>query len=83
MQRESDSRMLSTSKGKRNMKRFKSPNSVTLTITREFVAGTLKGLRHTGTMGHIDIAHAARWVRGIRKNSRLGKLDYRLVAVNH
>lgn len=65
------------------MKHFKSPYRVILTITREFIAGTLKELRHTGTMAHVDIAHAASWVRGIRKNSRAGKVDYRLVSVSH
>jgi len=49
---------------------------VTLFFKRVHTKGILKGIQTRDQITHVDRKHAAHWVRGIRRNSRLGRLDY-------
>jgi len=41
----------------------------------------LEGMTTHDRIRHVDRWHAAQWVKGVRRNSRLGRLDYRLTAI--
>lgn len=50
-------------------------------FTREFTAGPLIGIKAPDKINHVDRWHAAQWLKGIRRNVRAGRLEYRLIAV--
>jgi len=52
-----------------------------LLFTRKHVSGLLKGIVTHDKIRHVDRWHAAQWVKGIRRNSRRGNLDYKLIAI--
>lgn len=54
---------------------------MTLEFTRFFTSGTLAGLTHDDSLTFVDRGRAAAWVRGIRRNSRAGQLNYRLTRI--
>lgn len=62
--------------------RFKHLYPLTVIFTRRFNRGPLSGLLHRDCIPMIDRAMAARWIRGIRRNSRLGQLDYSIFDVS-
>lgn len=54
---------------------------VALAYNRVFVTGPLKGIVMRDTTRFVNRQRAAQWVRGIRRNSRLGLLDYKLLSI--
>jgi hypothetical protein len=55
--------------------------SIKVGFVREFTRGFLTGIKHADEITMIDRWHAAQWLKGVRRNSRCGKLDYRVVLV--
>lgn len=55
---------------------------VTIVFSRLFVRGILEGIQHWDKITFVDRWHAAQWVRGIRRNTRRGVLDYRLMSIH-
>ncbi len=60
---------------------MKTNSQLTLLFTRIFTSGLLEGIKHHDRIRFVDRWHAAQWVRGIRRNTRRGVLDYKLTAV--
>ncbi len=54
--------------------------NVILCFTRRHF-GMLEGLFTHAIIRHVDRWHAAQWLKGIRRNTRLGRLEYAIVAV--
>jgi hypothetical protein len=54
---------------------------VALVVRKAFERGILKGIAFNDTVRFISRERAASWVRGVRRNYRAGKLEYRLVRV--
>jgi len=55
---------------------------MTLLFTRLFLPGTLlEGIKYHDRIRFVSRDRAAAWVRGIRRNTRRGVLDYKLVAI--
>ena len=52
-----------------------------LLFTRQHTAGLLAGIKTHDAIRHVDRWHAAQWVKGIRRNSRRGVLEYKLVVI--
>jgi hypothetical protein len=50
---------------------------------RKFTTGILAGLTHKDKIIHIDRWHAAHWIKGIRRNSNNGILEYKLSSVKN
>lgn len=50
----------------------------TVFFTRTFTAGPLAGLTVPDKITHPDRRHAADWLKGVRQNSRAGRLEYRV-----
>jgi len=49
---------------------------VAVSFTRRFHAGCMNGVSASDVLRFVDRQSAARWVRGIRSNSRSGALTY-------
>ncbi len=54
---------------------------ITLVFVREFIRGTLKGILAPDKITFVDRWHCAQWIKGIRRNSRKGVLEYKLKRV--
>lgn len=54
---------------------------VILLFSRKHVRGLLEGITTHDKIRHVDRWHAAQWVKGIRRNTRKGVLDYKLTAI--
>jgi hypothetical protein len=54
---------------------------ILLLFTRTHVSGLLAGITTHDRIRHVDRWHAAQWVKGVRRNSKRGRLDYKLSAI--
>lgn len=54
---------------------------ITLVFVRKFTNGILKGILAPDKINFVDRWHCAQWVKGIRRNTRKGVLDYKLQKV--
>lgn len=57
-------------------------NKITLGFVRKFTSGTLNGMIHPDKITFVDRWHCAQWIKGIRRNSRNGSIDYKLIMVS-
>jgi hypothetical protein len=62
-----------------NTTTMKSAYPYTLTFTREFTTGTLKGLTHDDTIGFCRAQHADEWVASVNAANAKGKVDYKVI----
>lgn len=53
----------------------------TIAFTRNFIRGTFNGMGLTDSIAFVSREAAAKWIRGIRANSRAGKLDYSISGI--
>lgn len=42
----------------------------TLYFTKQFAAGSLKGLQHTSKLSFVSVERAMDWVKGVKKHSK-------------
>lgn len=54
---------------------------ILLLFSRKHVRGLLEGITTHDRIRHVDRWHAAQWVKGVRRNTRRGRLDYKLTAI--
>ena len=53
----------------------------TITFTRNFTRGPFNGMGLTDAIAFVSREAAAKWIRGIRANSRAGKLNYSISGI--
>jgi hypothetical protein len=52
-------------------------SAVSIFFERLHTSGPLHGMKTYDFIRHVDRWHAAQWVKGVRRNSRRGALDYK------